>query len=66
MNPGPRLSLSIKVGLILFAVVAGALAIVYFAVVPQLESRLVNAKIEDLEQRVAPAAATRIQDQTTA
>jgi signal transduction histidine kinase len=63
MNPGPRLSLSVRVGLILFAVVAGALAIVYFAVVPQLESRLVNAKIDDLE-RVAPAAASAIEPVT--
>ncbi|MGH3035124.1 MAG: sensor histidine kinase [Gaiellaceae bacterium] len=41
-------SLSVKVGLALFVVVAGALAIVYFAVVPQLESRLVDAKLEDV------------------
>ena len=41
MERGPRISLSIKAGLILFAVVAGALGIVYFAVVPQLEERLV-------------------------
>jgi signal transduction histidine kinase len=50
MSRLPALSLSVKVGLALFAVVAGALAIVYFAVVPQLESRLVDAKIEDLER----------------
>jgi signal transduction histidine kinase len=42
------LSLRAKVGLILFAVVAGALAIVYVAVIPQLESRLVDAKIDEL------------------
>ena len=54
MTRPPRVSLSVKVGLILFAVVAGALAIVYFAVVPQLESRLVDAKIEELEG-LAPA-----------
>ena len=48
MTPPGWLSLRVKVGLILFAVVAGALAIVYVAVIPQLESRLVDAKIDDL------------------
>jgi two-component system, OmpR family, sensor kinase len=57
----PRLSLSVKVGLVLFAVVAGALAIVYLAVMPQLESRLVDAKIEELETTVAPTAARSIE-----
>jgi signal transduction histidine kinase len=49
MRKPPLLSLSVKAGLVLFAVVAGALAIVYVAVVPQLESRLVEAKIAELE-----------------
>jgi signal transduction histidine kinase len=49
MRKPPLLSLSVKAGLVLFAVVAGALAIVYVAVVPQLESRLVEAKVADLE-----------------
>ena len=57
MGRQPRLSLSVKVGLALFGVVAGALAIVYLAVVPQLESRLVDAKIAELET-VAPSVAT--------
>jgi two-component system OmpR family sensor kinase len=52
----PLLSLSVKAGLVLFLVVAGALAIVYAAVVPQLEDRLVNAKIEELESAVQIAA----------
>jgi signal transduction histidine kinase len=60
MQRGPRVSLSIKAGLILFAVVAGALAIVYFAVVPQLEERLVNAKIDELE-RALPGAAREVE-----
>ena len=47
----PLLSLSVKAGLVLFLVVAGALAIVYAAVVPQLEDRLVNAKIRELRRR---------------
>jgi len=50
MRSPPLVSLSVKVGLVLFAVVAGALAIVYLAVVPQLENRLVDAKIDELEQ----------------
>jgi signal transduction histidine kinase len=54
------LSLRVKVGLILFAVVAGALAIVYVAVIPQLESRLVDAKVDELRnvaQTIAPTIA---------
>jgi signal transduction histidine kinase len=49
MRRPPFISLRVKVGLVLFAVVAGALAIVYVAVVPQLENRLVDAKIVELE-----------------
>ena len=56
MQRGPRIPLSVKAGLILFVVVAGALAIVYFAVVPQLEERLVNAKIEELRESLPPTA----------
>jgi signal transduction histidine kinase len=48
----PRLAF--KFGLALFVIVAGALGIVYLAVVPRLESRLVNAKIEDLERASVP------------
>jgi signal transduction histidine kinase len=57
MRKPPLISLSVKVGLVLFAVVAGALAIVYVAVVPQLENRLVDAKIAELRKvalEVAP------------
>jgi signal transduction histidine kinase len=49
MRGPPLISLSVRVGLVLFAVVAGALAIVYLAVVPQLENRLVDAKVRELE-----------------
>jgi signal transduction histidine kinase len=63
MGRTPRLSLSVKVGLVLFAVVAGALGIVYLAVVPQLENRLVDAKIEELETTVAPTAAQNVEAQ---
>jgi signal transduction histidine kinase len=62
MRRPPLLSLSIKVGLMLFVVVAGALAIVYAAVVPQLESRVVDAKVAEL-RRSAPTVARRIGDQ---
>jgi signal transduction histidine kinase len=58
----PLLSLSVKVGLMLFVVVAGALAIVYAAVVPQLESRVVDAKLRDLRTS-AQAVAREIGDQ---
>jgi signal transduction histidine kinase len=52
MRKQPLLSLSVKAGLVLFLVVAGALAIVYAAVVPQLEDRLVNPKLRELEASV--------------
>ncbi len=61
MRSPPLVSLSVKVGLVLFAVVAGALAIVYIAVVPQLENRLVDAKIRELEQ-AAPTVAQQVRE----
>jgi signal transduction histidine kinase len=42
-------NLALKFGLALFVIVVAALGIVYLAVVPRLESRLVNAKIHGLE-----------------
>jgi signal transduction histidine kinase len=42
--------LAVKFSLALFVIVAGALGIVYLAVVPRLESRLVDAKVQDLER----------------
>jgi signal transduction histidine kinase len=56
-----RPSLALKFALALFAVVAGALAIVYVAVVPRLESRLVAAKIEELE-RAAPSVVVQFRE----
>jgi signal transduction histidine kinase len=50
----PPLPLGLKLGVVLFAVVGLALAIVYLALLPRLEARLVDAKIEELE-RAAPA-----------
>jgi two-component system OmpR family sensor kinase len=61
MRAPPLISLSVKAALVLFAVVAGALAIVYVAVVPQLENRLVDAKIDELGQ-AAPKVAREVQD----
>ena len=61
MRAPPLISLSVKVGLVLFAVVAGALAIVYIAVVPQLENRLVDAKIEELG-KAAPTVGQQVRD----
>jgi signal transduction histidine kinase len=51
-------NLALKFGLALFVIVAGALGIVYLAVVPRLESRLVNAKIQELE-RASPSVVDR-------
>lgn len=56
----PRVRLSLKIGLALFLVVVGALGIVYLAVVPRLESRLVDAKIRELE-RSAPSVVTQVE-----
>jgi signal transduction histidine kinase len=50
--------LSVKFGLVLFATVGCALAIVGLAVLPQLESRLVDAKIRELERAAPTVAAT--------
>jgi len=50
--------LALKFSLALFVIVTGALLIVYLAVVPRLESRLVNAKLDDLE-RASPAVVKR-------
>jgi signal transduction histidine kinase len=47
-------NLALKFGLALFVIVVGALGIVYLAVVPRLESRLVHAKIQELE-RASPS-----------
>jgi signal transduction histidine kinase len=56
----PRVRLSLKIGLALFLVVVGALGIVYLAVVPRLESRLVDAKIRELE-RSAPSVVVQVE-----
>jgi two-component system OmpR family sensor kinase len=58
-RPFIRLTLGVKLALVLFGVVLGALGIVYLMVVPRLENRLVDAKIRDLE-RAAPAVQREI------
>ena len=50
-------SVTAKLALVLFLVVLAAISIVYLVVVPQLESRLVDAKIADLERAQPPLAA---------
>jgi signal transduction histidine kinase len=50
LRPPPlRATLAVKLALVLFGIVMGALAIVYLLVVPRLEDRLVDAKIRELE-----------------
>ena len=58
-RPPPLKSLSVKLGAILLAVVAVALGVVYVAVVPRLESRLVSAKLDEL-RTAAPALAFQL------
>jgi signal transduction histidine kinase len=52
-SPG---SLGLKLGLVLFVIVAGAMAIVYFAIVPRLETRLVNTTYDSLRRSVPTVA----------
>jgi signal transduction histidine kinase len=52
--PLVRATLAVKLALVFFGAVAGALAIVYLMVVPRLEGRLVEAKINEVE-RAQPA-----------
>ena len=54
MNQFRHPGLSVKLGLVVLAIVAGALTIVYVAVVPRLEDRLVANRLDELE-RSAPA-----------
>jgi two-component system, OmpR family, sensor kinase len=58
--PRFRATLGVKLALVLFGVVAGALAIVYLMVVPRLESRLVDAKIRQLERPPAPLLVSHV------
>lgn len=57
MNQFRHPRLSVKLGLVVLAIVAGALGIVYAAVVPRLEDRLVANKIDELERNASLVAA---------
>jgi len=46
--------LSVKLGLVVLAIVAGALGIVYASVVPRLEDRLVADRLDELERTTPP------------
>src|SRR6187401_1000389 len=48
MNQFRHPRLSVKLGLVVLAIVAGALGIVYAAVVPRLEDRLVDDRLDAL------------------
>jgi two-component system OmpR family sensor kinase len=47
-------TLGVKLALVMFAIVAGALGIVYLLVVPQLEQRLVDEKVRELKVAAEP------------
>jgi signal transduction histidine kinase len=54
MNQFRHPGLSVKLGLVVLAIVAGALTIVYIAVVPRLEDRLVADRLDELERSAPP------------
>ena len=62
----PRIrGIRLRLALALLLVVAGALGVVYLIVVPSLESELVNAKLDQLEEdanTVAPGLTTNAED----
>jgi len=49
-----RYSVRVKLTLALVGLVAGALAVVYVAVVPSLKDRLIDSRLDQLEQTVPP------------
>lgn len=56
MNSFRHPRLSVKLGLVLLVIVAGALTIVYLAVVPRLEDRLVDNRVKELVRSAPPVA----------
>ncbi len=56
--PHLRATLAVKLAFVFFGAVAGALAIVYLMVVPRLEDRLVNAKINEVDRASKAILAT--------
>ena len=59
MNQFRHPRLSVKLGLVVLAIVAGALGIVYAAVVPRLEDRLVDDRLDALTAS-APSVAGKM------
>ena len=59
--PAPGATLSVKLAAVLLGVVTGALLIVYVVVVPRLEDRLVDAKLDQLE-RAVPSVASELRE----
>jgi signal transduction histidine kinase len=59
----PLRSLTIKLGIVLFGLVFVVIAVLLLIVVPRLESRLVDARIDRLE-RAAPSVAEKVRDLT--
>ena len=49
-----RLTLGVKLALVLLGVVTGALAVVYLMVVPRLDSRIADSRIKSLQQAAPP------------
>jgi len=49
-----RLTLGVKLALVLLGVVTGALGVVYLMVVPRLDSRIADSRIQSLEQAAPP------------
>jgi len=56
MNQFRHPRLSVKLGLVVLAIVAGALGIVYAAVVPRLEDRLVDDRLDALTASASSVA----------
>jgi two-component system, OmpR family, sensor kinase len=69
MSRKPRLrSLQTKIALVFFAIVAAAFAVIYFVVVPQLESNLEQRQLDDLttaarDVRTSAKFATQIEEE---
>jgi len=73
MNQFRHPRLSVKLGLVVLAIVAGALGIVYAAVVPRLEDRLVDDRdvalrdvAREVEEALPPQLGRRVRDREPA
>jgi signal transduction histidine kinase len=61
-----RLGVAVRLGLALFVLVCASLAIVYAAVVPSLDSRLVDSKVDRAQSQVGTVATTYLNGPYTA